>query len=69
MPQSVLPIADFFSPLDTRTRYRFFNDVIILSVDQIKVTSIILIGNLDYVFGGIAHKKPAFHIVQVKLKL
>ena len=38
-----------------------------LSVDQIKVTSLILIWILDYVLGDNAHKK--FFIVQVKLKL
>ena len=39
-----------------------------LSVDQIKVTSFILILILDYVLGDIAHTKKIF-IVQVKLKL
>ena len=34
-----------------------FNDVIMLSVDQIKVTSLLLIWILDYVLGDIAHKK------------
>ena len=38
-----------------------------LSVDQIKVTSLILIWLLDYVLGDIALKK--IFIVQVKLKL
>ena len=38
-----------------------------LSVDQIKVTSLILIWILDYVLGDIAHKK--IFIVQVELKL
>ena len=34
-----------------------FNDVIMLSVDQIKVTPLILIWSLDYVLGDIVHKK------------
>ena len=34
-----------------------FNNVIMFSVDQIKVTSLILIWILDYVLGDIAHKK------------
>ena len=38
-----------------------------LSVDQIKVTSLILIWLLDNVLGDIAHK--TIFIVQVKLKL
>ena len=38
-----------------------------LSVDQIKVTSLILIWILDYVSGDIVHKK--IFIVQVRLKL
>ena len=37
-----------------------FNDVIMLSVDQIKVTSLILIWILDYVLGDIAHKKSFY---------
>ena len=62
---SVLPIADFF--FHHSYPIPIFNDVIMLSVDQIKVTSLILIWILDYVLGDIALKK--IFIVQVKLKL
>ena len=54
---SVVPIADIFFITRTRYQYRFFNDVIVLSVEQIKMTSLILIWILDYVLGDIAHKK------------